>query len=137
MSPTLEIGDRIMVNKFIYQLRSPARNDVIVFHAPENAREGNGDEFLVKRVIGLPGETIQVFNGQVWINDHALSEDYLPPSDMINAPPTTIPQGSVFVMGDNRDDSSDSREWGPVDFKLIVGRANLIVSPRSRFGYIR
>ena len=141
MLPTLQIGDHLLVSKFIYgvkvpvsgttliPIKSPERNDVIVFKYP---RDPSVD--YIKRVIGLPGETLKIINKQVYINDvpiedphaHFASSVIIKGNPRDNLSPITIPKGKVFVMGDNRDNSHDSRFWGFVDQKDILGKAFII-----------
>ena len=144
MVPTLDVGDRIMVNKLSYDLHGVHRGDIVVFKRPPLEQQDFPD--LVKRVIGLPGESISTQNGHVYINGKILPEPWLPqasssytgalPSDphqQFNMPgPVVIPAGEYFVMGDNRTDSEDSRFFGPIPKSLIVGRAMAVVWPLSR-----
>ncbi len=134
MEPTLKDGDKVLVNKLSYDLHSIHRGDVIVFKKPpDDTTPGIKD--LIKRVIGLPGETIAGRNGQIYINGNLLRESWLPKVDQnitSTFGPIQIPAGEYFVMGDNRDDSTDSRVFGPIPKKLVVGRAFLIVWPISR-----
>ena len=145
MVPTLEVGDRILVNKLSYNLHDLNRGDLIVFHKPDNA---SGDvEDLVKRVIALPGENIEMREGNIYIDGKLLSEPYLkePQSSVMtafapgcvepsSASSCTVPEGMAFVMGDNRTNSTDSRIFGPIDQDLIVGRAFLRVYPFTNIG---
>jgi signal peptidase I len=142
MEPTLQIGDRILVNKLSYHLHSVHRGDIVVFARPP-AEDCGGAEVndLVKRVIGLPGETIAVSGGYVDINGKRLNETWLPasrqgitgegpPGNAANlAHPYKIPANNYFVMGDNRMDSCDSRYWGTIPRSLIVGKVELRVWP--------
>jgi signal peptidase I len=136
MEPTLKVGDKVLVNKLSYDLHSIHRGDVIVFKKPpDDTTPGIKD--LIKRVIGLPGETIAGKNGQIYINGNLLRESWLPKVDQDTTStfgPVQIPAGEYFVMGDNRGDSSDSRVFGPIQKKLVVGRAFIIVWPISRVG---
>ena len=142
MLPTLQIGDRIIVDKVSYHLHDPHRGDVVVFARPPLENQAYAD--LVKRVIGLPGETISSNHGTVYINGKRLSEPWLisGPSSFSGAlpggdehpqydlpGPVKIPAGSYFVMGDNRTNSEDSRFFGPIPRSLIVGRAVAVVWP--------
>jgi len=136
MEPTLMIGDRILVDNLSYDLHSVHRGDIIVFARPphENLEPGVND--LVKRVIGLPGETISGANGQVYINGKALAEPWLPKGVVTgNFSPVKIPKGYYFVMGDNRGFSEDSRFFGPISGSLIVGRVVMRIWPLSRITY--
>jgi|LWDU01.1.fsa_nt_gi signal peptidase I len=146
MEATLEISDRIIVNKLSYQLHDVNRGDVIVFKNPEGASRGVED--LIKRVVGLPGETVQVQGGRVYIDKILLLEPYLAAQDItgsfrkppgcvgINDAPDqcTVADGYVFVMGDNRPNSNDSRVFGPIPVDSIEGRAFLRVWPLGHFG---
>jgi signal peptidase I len=157
MKPTLLVGDHILVNKFIYGVKlripftalnytlipisSPKRNDVVVFIFP---KETNKD--FIKRVIGLPGDTVQIKNKQVYINNQPMEDLHGTHSDQRiipemeqprdNTGPLVVPPGMIFVMGDNRDESYDSRFWGFVDQKLILGQAFIIYWSwdRTEFG---
>jgi signal peptidase I len=142
MEPTLQVGDRILVNKLSFHLHSVHRGDIVVFSRPP-AEDCGGPEVndLVKRVIGLPGETISVSGGYVDINGKRLNETWLPssrqgitgegpPGNAANlARPYKIPADNYFVMGDNRMDSCDSRYWGTIPRSLIVGKVELRVWP--------
>ena len=143
MVPTLQVGDRIMVNKLSYDFHDVHRGDIVVFKRPSLEQQNFPD--LVKRVIGLPGETISTKDGHVYIDGKLLSEPWLRPGPtsftgalpddqypQFNMPgPVTIPAGEYFVMGDNRTDSEDSRYFGPIPKALIVGRAVAVVWPLS------
>lgn len=130
MEPTLMIGDRILVDKLSYHLHSVGRNDIVVFARPPGEVASPGVKDLVKRVIGLPGETISSANGHVYINGKELSEPFLPPGTETNGIRTQkIPPNEYFVMGDNREDSSDSRVFGPIPKSLIVGKVFFRIWP--------
>lgn len=137
MVPTLEKGDRVLVNKLSYQLHDVNRGDVVVFERPPNLTAAPGDpEDLIKRVIGLPGDTVQTKDGKVYVNGRELDEPYLPKgtiTDNIDQP-IDIPKGHIWVMGDNRGNSQDSRVFGPVAEDTIVGRAFLLMWPPGRIG---
>jgi signal peptidase I len=144
MSPTLQVGDRIIVDKLSYRFGSVHRGDIIVFARPPLEDQEYAD--LVKRVIGLPGETISARNGHVYINGKRLDEPWLPPGpqsytgplpgdphEQFNMPgPVKIPAGEYYVMGDNRENSEDSRFFGPISKSLIVGRAVVVAWPLSQ-----
>ena len=145
MEPTLGIGDRVVVNKLSYDLHDVNRGDLIVF---ENPSTSNGEiSDLIKRVVALPGETLEVLDGKVYIDGNLMIEPYLEASDNtfdFSAPEgcigakgvlnkCVVPDGHVFVMGDNRDNSRDSRIFGPVDIETIVGRAFVRVWPLGDF----
>jgi signal peptidase I len=155
MVPTLEVGDRVMVNKFIYRFTEPGKGDVVVFKsvedglgaAPENSSGGlfgflGGErdqrEDLIKRVIGLPGDTIAVRNGNLFINGERQNEPYLNKAapDRSFYAPTKVPEGNVFVMGDNRTNSADSRVFGFLPKENIEGEAFLLFWPPGRIGLL-
>ncbi len=130
MLPTLQDGEFVLVNKLAYRVGSPARGDIIVFRATTVA---NLD--LVKRVIGLPGDKVEVRSGKVILNGQVLSEAY------INAAPNysgawEVPDGYLFVLGDNRNDSSDSHQWGYLPQQNIIGKALLIYWPPTNWAMI-
>jgi signal peptidase I len=136
MSPTLEKGDRVLVNKLSYKLHDVHRGDIVVFGRPPNEPD-NGIKDLIKRVVALPGETVEVRDCKVLINGQALVEPYVKEwSRTCTSPPVTVGQDQVFVMGDNRDDSQDSRFFGPISQHLIVGRAFVIVWPFTHLGWL-
>lgn len=147
MEPTLHEDDRVLVNKLSYRFGDPQRGDVIVFAKPDNA-PGNIDDFI-KRVIALPGETISFSDGTVFVDGRALEEPYIAgaPSNSGRPIPNcagetplddtcTIPADMVFVMGDNRVGSQDSRIFGPIEIDSIVGRAFLKVWPLGDLGFL-
>jgi signal peptidase I len=131
MLPTLQIGDHILVNKFIYWFTDPQRGDIIVFKFPQD----EGRDFI-KRAIALPGEKVEVRGKQVYVSekplqepyaahlDHAIQESPFSPRDSFG--PVVVPPGQLFMMGDNRDYSMDSRFWGFLDMKKIKGKAFII-----------
>lgn len=134
MIPTLPIGDRVLVNKLAYDFHPVHRGDIIVFRTPPDDRGNPAIKDLVKRVVGLPGDTVSSAHGKLYINGKPLSEPYLPKGTITSGVPTTkIPPGELWVMGDNRQDSEDSRYFGPISEKLIVGRVFLRYWPLSNF----
>lgn len=136
MHPTLIEGDRVLVNRLSYRLHDINRGDVIVFARPEASPAGPGEpEDLIKRVVALPGETIEARDGQVYVDDAPLEEPYLEPGTITTdlEEPVTVPEGEVFVMGDNRSNSSDSRFIGTIPVDSVVGRAFAVIWPLSRF----
>jgi signal peptidase I len=134
MLPTLRDKDRVLVNKLSYDLHEIHRGDIVVFEGPEQA-EGQVKD-LIKRVIGLPGETVEAHDGQVFVNGQPLSEPYL--GDGITTGPLEpqhIPANHYWVMGDNRGNSKDSRFFGAIDRSLIIGRAFVRVWPVTRLHF--
>lgn len=142
MSPTIQVNDRIIVNKLAYHLHGVGRGDIVVFNAPEPAVRQDcdtNDTVLVKRVIGLPGETIADHNGTVYIDGKALDQGFLPKHDP-NTKTTSfnavhIGKNEYFVMGDDRVNSCDSRIWGLVQRSEIIGKAEMRIWPISHIGF--
>ncbi|MHB8329774.1 MAG: signal peptidase I [Acidimicrobiales bacterium] len=137
MEPTLMIGDRILVDKISYHLHAVHRGDIVVFRRPPREVLSENIKDLVKRVIGLPGDTISSSGGQVDIDGKPLKEPWLAPGTELGQPiaRTVIPAGEYFVMGDNRSDSQDSRYFGPIPRSLIVGRVVMRIWPLSRLHF--
>jgi len=137
MHPTLLEQDRILVNKFIYRFQKPRRGDVIVFKAPPQASPDGREKDFIKRVIGLPGDTIEVREGRTYVNGKPLDEPYILERPFYEFPPQQVPQGTLFVMGDNRNDSNDSHNWGSLERDRVLGKAMVIFWPIKRIGMIR
>lgn len=132
MEPTLMVNDRILVAKFLYRLQPIARGDVIVFRYPLNPQRD-----FVKRVIGLPGNQAQLKEGVVYIDGQRISEKgYTIKPDYGNYGPVTVPRGDYFVLGDNRNNSEDSRFFGYVPRANIIGKAIFIYWPPQRLGFV-
>jgi signal peptidase I len=130
MKETMHTGDLVIVNKLIYKIRDPKPGEVIVFHAPEH-------KDYIKRVIALPGEKLEARNNKVYINGKEIKEPYL--ADNVRTQDFSeviVPPGHIFVMGDNRMDSTDSRVLGPISIDKLVGRADLIYWPLSEFKFL-
>lgn len=130
MEPTLHTGEFVIVNKLTYKLGKPEIGDVIVFHFPKDP-----EQEYIKRVIGLPGDQVVISNGKVLVNDRPLDENY------IAAPPAyeatwDVPEEAVFVLGDNRNNSSDSHNWGHVPLTYVVGKAVFVYWPPTAWGGI-
>ena len=133
MLPTLELGDRVLVNKLD---TDPSRGDLVVFERPPNQPD-DGIKDLIKRVVGVGGDVIEARDGVVYVNDEPLDESYLPDGvQTTNLDRQTIPEGHLFVMGDNRVDSADSRVFGPIDDDLVVGKAFVRVWPLTHLGFL-
>jgi signal peptidase I len=135
MVPTLKKDDRVLVNKLSYKLHDVNRGDIVVFSKPPKEQSDIKD--LVKRVVALPGETVEAHNGHVFVNDRRLDEPYLP-DDVVQADfaPQKVPSGDVWVMGDNRSNSEDSRVFGPIRESSIVGRVFVRIWPLNRLGFL-
>lgn len=131
MRPTLQDGEYILVNKLAYKFSEPVRGDIVVFVFPVNPEED-----LIKRIIGVPGDTITIQDGMLTVNGVVVDEPY------INAPPAyngtwQVPEGELFVLGDNRNDSRDSHQWGLLPIENVIGRAVLIYWPPEEWQVIR
>jgi len=155
MSPTLQIGDRVMVEKVTYYFHKPRRGDIIVFRYPprEPAAMNTSNAFywpfemigetlhlthrgstpFVKRVVATGGQTVALRNGQLYVNHKKVHEDYIV-NDNADFGPVVVPKDSLFCMGDNRPNSRDSRAWGVVPVRSVIGKVFLIWWPLSRFG---
>lgn len=133
MEPSLYPGDRVLVNKLVYRFSQPARGDIMVFKYPLAPSKN-----YIKRVVGLPGETIQGRDSKIYINGKELVEDYLPDGlGTGDFDPVTIPREHYFMMGDNRGDSEDSRYWGTLERRLVKGKAVVIYWPIGRWKMLR
>lgn len=131
MIPTLLIRDRVIVNKFIYRFRGPQRQEVIVFKYPPNPKKD-----FIKRIVGIPGDTVVLRKGYLFINDQEINENHPLNRDDSYYGPVKVPPKNYFVLGDNRYNSADSRVWGFVPKKFIVGKAFLKIWPLFRIGTI-
>jgi signal peptidase I len=127
MVPTLVEGDRVLVNRFVYRYAEPERGDIVVFHPPF----ATGEDYI-KRVVAVGGDTIEVRDGGLYVNGALQDEPYLPEQMNGGLRAEQVPVGHVFVMGDNRNMSGDSRVFGPVSQDALVGRAFLIYWPPGR-----
>ncbi len=134
MLPRLEDHDRLFINKFVYHITSIEHGDVVVFHYPRDPEKS-----YIKRVIALPGDRLRIDHGQVFVNDKALDENYVPEMyrDMRSYAETIIPDDCYFVMGDHRSISSDSREFGVVERDLIYGKAVFVYWPAKDLGQVK
>ncbi|MEO1427920.1 MAG: signal peptidase I [Cyanobacteria bacterium J06633_8] len=138
MLPTLHTGDRLVVEKLSYKFDLPKFGDIIVFQPPpELQRRGySQDQAFIKRVIGTPGDTLKIDDGKVYLNGNILQEDYIKEPPLQGLPLVKIPQNQYFMMGDNRNDSNDSRYWGFLPKPNIIGRAIFRFWPLDRIGTI-
>lgn len=146
MQPTLQNGERLFVNRYVYHTdplpflgwelpatREPARGDIVVFWFPRNPHQ-----YFIKRVIAVPGDRIELREGQIFINGEQRDDSYIPLRyrNYRNIPATTVPIGYYYVVGDHRNRSYDSRDWGFVPRKYIIGQAALRYWPIGEFGLI-
>ena len=134
MMPELQDQERLFINKFEYRFEPIHRGDVIVFHYPLDPAKS-----YIKRVIAVPGDDLRIDDGQVYVNGKALAEPYVPARfrDQRSYPDTTLKASQYFVMGDHRLISSDSRDFGPVDRRLIYGKASFVYWPTDDMGVVR
>jgi len=140
MRPTLIEGDRILVNKFIYKFKEPKRGDVIVFVSPEDKKKD-----FIKRLVGLPGEKVEIANGTILVNDRALSEGlvmreryYYNRGDFgVKGEAVEVPEDALYALGDNSISSRDSRYWGFLPKKYLIGKAFLIYWPPTRIRMVK
>lgn len=138
MEPNFHNGEYILTDKVSYRIHTPKRGDVVVFHSPQDERVD-----FIKRILGVPGDTIKVQSGYIYLNNVKLEEDFVnDPGQVLGGRflhenvEVNVPPGQYFVMGDNRNHSSDSREWGFVTTNGIVGRAFFRYWPISEFGVV-
>jgi signal peptidase I len=146
MEPTLQINDRLIIEKVSYYFRKPQRGDIVVFNPTKTLRAQGVKDAYIKRVIGVPGDRVALQQGGVYINGHRLSEDYVynkptsvefctpDPESAFLAKPIKIPTGTILVLGDNRTNSLDGRCWGLVAKEDLVGRASFRFWPVNRIG---
>lgn len=133
MVPMLQDQDRLFINKLAYRVGEVRNQDVVVFHYPRDPAKS-----YIKRVIALPGDRIRIEHGKVYVNDLRLTEPYVPAryTDERSQPEMTVPAAEYFVMGDHRSISSDSRDFGPVDRRLIYGKASFVYWPFDQAGVV-
>lgn len=138
MMPTFQNGNYIFTSKVTFKMRNPQRGDVVVFHSP-----GNAEIEFIKRIIGLPGDTVMLEDQEVYVNGVKLQEPYisektlpLPNGYALEATPMSIPEGYYFVMGDNRTHSSDSRDFGPIKYESMIGQVFYRYFPADKMGRI-
>jgi signal peptidase I len=138
MVPTLRIGDRLIVEKLSYHQHAPQFGDIVVFQPPDLllSQGYKADQAFIKRVIGLPGQTVEVKQGKVFVDGQGLDEAYIASPPNYVMPPITVTPGMVFVMGDNRNNSNDSHVWGLLPQANIIGRAWERFYPFDRLGNI-
>lgn len=138
MVPTLQISDRLVVEKVTYYFKPPATGDIVVFDPPSQLQELGyaPNKAFIKRVIGTPGDVVQIQDGIVYLNGQPLREDYIAEPPAYNMLPVKVPAGQYFVMGDNRNNSNDSHVWGFLPRENIVGRAVFRFYPIDHIGQL-
>lgn len=138
MFPTLEIGDRLVVEKVSYRFGEIHHGDVVVFAPPPQLQQQGyeANQAFIKRAIALPGETVAVKEGTVYLNNRPLEEDYIAQYPNYELMPVTVPEGTLFVMGDNRNNSNDSHIWGFLPQENVIGHAVYRFYPFDRAGKV-
>ncbi len=136
MEPTLLINDHLIIDKVSYDFKNPQRGDVVVFNPTETLEKQNFHDAFIKRVIGLPGDKVEVKNGRVYVNDRPLKENYIAAKPEYQWGPVIVPPNSYLVLGDNRNNSYDSHYWGFVPRSRIVGKAVFRFWPLNRVGEV-
>ena len=137
MTPTLQINDRVIIDKWSYRSQPPQRGDIVVFSATEALKQQNFKDAFIKRLIGLPGDKVEVKGGKVYVNNQPLEENYIDEAPSYQFGPVTVPPNSYFVLGDNRNNSYDSHYWGFVPRENIIGKATKRFWPVERSGAIK
>lgn len=136
MLPTLQINDRLIIDKVSYRFNPPQRGDIVVFEPPFALRDRGYDDAFIKRVIGLPGDTVEIRDGRVSVNGKVLDENYIAQEPSYTWGPKTVPANSYLVLGDNRNNSYDSHYWGFVPADKIIGKALVRFWPLNRLGEV-
>ncbi|HEY9748831.1 MAG TPA: signal peptidase I, partial [Allocoleopsis sp.] len=137
MLPTLQIGDRLIIDKWSYQLQTPQRGDLAVFNPTEALQAKGFQDAFIARIIGLPGEKIEVKNGKVYINNQTLAEPYIAEPPQYQWGPVQVPQDAYVVLGDNRNNSYDSHYWGFVPREHLIGKVSKRFWPLDRTGPVK
>ena len=136
MEPTLQINDRLIIDKLSYKFKSPQRGDIVVFSPTDTLKKQNFKDAFIKRVIGLPGDKVQVKGARVYVNDKPLREQYIEDAPNYDYGPVTVTDNQYLVLGDNRNNSYDSHYWGFVPHDNIIGRAVVRFWPINRVGEV-
>jgi signal peptidase I len=132
MEPTLQSGEFVIVNKLAYVLGKPMVGDVIVFHFPRDP-----EQEYIKRVIGLPGDHVEIMGGEVRVNGQLLNEDYIAAPPAYEGDEWDVAEDALFVLGDNRNNSSDSHNWGTVPLENVIGKAIIVYWPPTEWGLLK
>ncbi len=136
MLPTLEVGDRLIANRAVYLMAEPSRNDIVIFRPPAETYRSD-KEILIKRCIALAGDIIEIRDGALYRNEQKVTEQYIREPMLGSYDKFTVPEGHIFCLGDNRNNSQDSRVYGPVPVANVIGRADFIFWPIRRWRTFR
>lgn len=134
MLPTLQIDDRLIIDKISYNFRNPVRGDIVVFSPTDALKQQNFKDAFIKRLIGLPGDKVEVKGERLYVNDQLIQENYIGDPPNYNYGPVTVPPNQYLVLGDNRNNSYDSHYWGFVPRDRIIGKAVVRFWPLNRVG---
>jgi len=137
MLPTLQIDDRLIIDKISYNFHNPVRGDIVVFSPTDTLKKQNFKDAFIKRLIGLPGDKVEVKGERVYVNDQPIQEIYLDEKPNYNFGPVTVPPNQYLVLGDNRNNSYDSHYWGFVPRDRIIGKAVVRFWPLNRLGELQ
>lgn len=137
MLPTLQIDDRLIIDKISYNFHNPVRGDIVVFSPTDTLKQQNFKDAFIKRLIGLPGDKVEVKGERVYVNDQPIQEIYLDDKPNYNFGPVTVPPNQYLVLGDNRNNSYDSHYWGFVPRDRIIGKAVVRFWPLNRLGELQ
>lgn len=137
MLPTLQIDDRLIIDKISYKFRNPVRGDIVVFNPTDTLKQQNFKDAFIKRLIGLPGDKVEVKKERVYVNDQPIQEIYIDEKPNYNFGPVTVPPNQYLVLGDNRNNSYDSHYWGFVPRDMIIGKAVVRFWPLNRLGELQ
>jgi signal peptidase I len=137
MLPTLQIDDRLIIDKISYNFRNPSRGDIVVFNPTDTLKQQNFKDAFIKRLIGLPGDKVEVKGGRLYVNDQPIQENYIEEKPNYKFEPVTVPPNQYLVLGDNRNNSYDSHYWGFVPRDRIIGKAVVRFWPLNRVGELQ
>jgi signal peptidase I len=137
MLPTLQVNDRLIIEKVSYHFNNPKHGDVVVFEPTDTLKAKGFKDAFIKRIIGLPGDTVEIKGEKVYVNGEVITEDYIEGAPKYNFGPVTVPEDQYLVLGDNRNNSYDSHYWGYVPRKNLIGRAVVRFWPPDRIGSLQ